>query len=72
MSNEILKFCSPITEKYLVKAFNNCLEEGKIPQCMKIAKFIPLFKKRDRNNPENYLPMSLLSSGSKLVEKIVV
>ena len=51
ISNEKLKSCTPILEKYKVKTFNICLEERKVPQCMKNAKVIPLFKKGNRNNP---------------------
>ena len=71
ISNEILKCCSPITEKYLVKAFNICLEERKVPQCMKIAQISSFFKKGDRINPENYRPISLLTCVSNFFEKLL-
>ena len=45
ISNEIFKCCSPTIEKYLVKAFNICLEEHKVPQCIKITKVNPFSKK---------------------------
>ena len=38
---------------------------------MKLAKIIPLFKKGDKLEIGNYRPISLLSSFSKILEKIV-
>jgi hypothetical protein len=38
---------------------------------MKIAKVVPLFKTGDPKNMDNYRPISLLSSFSKILEKIV-
>ena len=38
---------------------------------MKIAKVIPLYKKGDKLNVSNYRPISLLSSLSKILEKVV-
>ena len=44
---------------------------GKFPFQWKLANFIPLFKKDDRRLKNNYRPVSLLSSLSKICEKIV-
>ena len=71
ISNEILKCCSPIVEPYLANAFNRAIEESKFPSAFKIAKIIPLFKKGDRSKLENYRPISLLSSLSKVFEKLL-
>ena len=71
ISNEILKCCSPIIEPYIADVFNKCLEKSIFPQSLKIARVIPLFKKGDRSNPENYRPISLLSSLSKVFEKVI-
>ena len=71
ISNEILKCCSPIIEKYLAIAFNDCIFQRKFPDTLKLAKVIPLYKKGDRKNPENYRPISLLSSLSKVFEKLL-
>ena len=43
VSNKILKSCSPIIEKFLVRSFNNCIEKQFFPECLKIAKVLPLF-----------------------------
>ena len=57
--------------KKTVYAFNICLEERKVPQYMRIAEVVPLFRKRDRNSPEKYRPISRLTSVSKLLEKLL-
>ena len=46
-------------------------EKGIVPSQLKIAKVIPIFKTGDRCNMDNYRPISLLSSISKILEKIV-
>ena len=68
ISNEILKCCSQAIEP---AAFNECIEKRTFPKCLKIAKVIPIFKKGDKRNPENYRPISLLSSKSKVFEKLL-
>ena len=71
ISNEFLKRCSPIIEKYLVGSFNYCIEKQFFPGCLKIAKVLPLFKKGDESLPCNYRPISLLSSLNKVFEKVL-
>ena len=50
---------------------NLSLETGYVPREFKIAKVVPVFKSGDKHNYTNYLPISLLSSFSKLMEKVV-
>ena len=69
ISNEILKCCSAVIEPAIAAAFNKCIEERTFPKCLKVAKVIPIFKKGDERNPENYRPKSLLGSISKVFEK---
>jgi hypothetical protein len=47
------------------------LSTGSVPNQMKIAKIIPVFKSGDRTNMDNYRPISLLSCFSKICEKVV-
>ena len=50
---------------------NLSLESSVVPNQMKIAKVVPLFKNGDPLSMDNYRPISLLSSFSKILEKIV-
>ena len=51
--------------------FNQSFTVGIIPSKLKIAKIIPIHKKGDLNDINNYRPISLLPAFSKLLEKIV-
>ena len=58
---------APILEFYFAKAF----EYGNFPSSLKIAKVIPLFKSGSIHEAQNYRPISLLSSLSKVLEKLI-
>ena len=62
ISKEMLKCCSSIREPHITKLLNNCVKEGILPNCFKIAKVLPIFKKGDRKGPGKYKPIRLLSS----------
>ena len=55
----------------LLHIFTNSLLNGVVPQQMKIAKVVPVFKSGQKDVMDNYRPISLLSSFSKIIEKIV-
>ena len=50
---------------------NLSIEQGYVPQDFKLAKVTPLHKKGSKLDPGNYRPISILSSISKVMEKIV-
>ena len=66
-----MKAIIPFIVDPLVHIFNLSLLHGEFPDSMKLAKIIPLFKKGDKLEIGNYRPISLLSSFSKILEKIV-
>ena len=66
-SSKILNSCSPIIEEYLVGSLNDCIIKHIFPDCLKIAKVIPLFKQADESLPSSYRPMRLLGSFSKVL-----
>ena len=55
----------------LTYIFNLSFSTGLVPNRIKIAKVIPVFKKGDSDIPSNYRPISLLSIFDKLFEKMV-
>jgi len=69
-SSFIKNIISEIAEP-LRHIFNLSLKTGTVPSNLKIAKVIPIFKSGDTHNVDNYRPISLLCTFSKIFEKIV-
>lgn len=67
----LIKKCCHLIKKPLTYIFNICLSEGVFPDRLKWAKIIPIHKKGDANNMNNYRPIAILSSFSKILEKII-
>ena len=55
----------------LASIINKSLESGKVPHTFKLAKVIPIYKKKEHNLFSNHRPISLLPSFSKILEKVV-
>ena len=71
ISNKMLKFCNRELTKPLLILINKSIRDGEFPDCLKIAKLVPIHKKGDKRLVENYRPISLLPSISKVWEKII-
>ena len=71
ISSKLLKLIMPQILTPLCHLFNLSFQTGYIPIQLKTAKVIPIFKSGDKNSYNNYRPISLLNSFSKLLEKIV-
>ena len=52
--------------------FNKIYEQNVIPEQWKVAKVLPLHKKGDREEVNNYRPISNLCSTSKIFEKLIL
>ena len=57
--------------KPLSSIFNMSISTGIVPDPLKLAKVIPVYKKGDKNIVENYRPISLLPTFSKILERII-
>jgi hypothetical protein len=55
----------------LLFIYNLSLTTGIVPDKLKIAKVIPIYKKGEKNLTNNYRPISFLSVFDKLLEKIM-
>lgn len=51
--------------------YNKCMQEGIFPDLWKTAHITPVFKSGDRDNIENYRPISILSTLAKVFERLV-
>ena len=71
ISNILLKRLKDELLIPLVRVFNQSLKHGTFPDAMKIAEVIPLHKGKERYIESNYRPISLLTTMSKILEKIV-
>jgi len=66
----IKKLASTLIEPLYFVIYKS-FESGKIPEQLKIAKVIPIFKSGDKLLPDNYRPISLLPNFSKILEKVM-
>ena len=66
-----LKQCVSSLKDPITHVLNTSLRTSIVPQKLKIAKVIPIYKKDERTDPSNYRPISLLSILDKILEKLV-
>lgn len=71
ISMKLLKLISPAINRSLALIINQSLITGIFPQNLKIAKVTPIYKKDEKHLMNNYRPVSLLTSISKVFEKVV-
>ena len=71
ISNCLIKRLKDVIVLPLTIIINKSLQEGHFPSRMKTAEVIPLHKGKERSNKNNYRPISLLLTISKVLEKIV-
>ncbi len=71
LSTKLLKMLkNEITEPISILV-NKSLNEGIFPDNLKKTKLIPVYKSKDKENLDNYRPIAILPSISKIYEKIV-
>jgi hypothetical protein len=71
VSTKMVKFIGSEISFPLSHIFNLSLSTGIFPNKLKLCRVIPIFKSGNSSECDNYRPISLLSSISKLLEKIV-
>ena len=71
ISNKVLKLAAPVVYKELTELFNLSLKSGEYTDDWKLAKVSPVFKAGERNDPNNYRPISISSTISRVFEKLV-
>jgi len=71
ISTKLLKEISIDLSWPLAHIFNNSLIQGIFPDRLKMSRTVPIFKSGRADQCDNYRPISLLSTLSKVLEKIV-
>ena len=67
----VLREIAAEISELLSEIFNTSMQEGKIPNDWKLADVTALFKKGEKNLPENYRPISLTCVVCKIMERLI-
>ena len=70
INNELLQMFSPVVSRFFANLLNKSLCSGIFPNSLKITKITSLYKEGCMQNTSSNRPNSLLSSLSKVFEKI--
>ena len=71
ISNKLIKSAKNVLIKPLTLIVNQCLHTGIYPSQLKLSRVKPLFKSSDKSKFNNYRPISLLPSLSKIFESVI-
>jgi hypothetical protein len=71
VSTRILETSATFISSQLCNIINKSLSSGIIPDRLKYSIVIPVHKKGNKNNVWNYRPISLLTTFSKIFEKVI-
>ena len=68
---KVVKWAPHLLAPLLCVAFNKCLDLGVYPQNFKVAKVTPVHKEGDKNDVNNYRPISVLSQLNQIFERLI-
>ena len=68
---KILKENADFIAEHICRQFNEVICSSKFPATFKFANVTPVFKKGNRNQKDNYRPISILPIISKIFEKLI-
>ena len=71
ISSKMLKISAPVIVPYLTYIINRSLFENKFPNQWKMSKIIPIHKSGNTTSPNNFRPISIQPTVSKLLERFV-
>ena len=68
---KIIKLNSDIFSNMIYKHFNYYIDKGEFLNDLKHAEIVPVYKKNNKCEKENYRPVSILSNLSKIYKKLM-
>ncbi|CAH2108918.1 unnamed protein product [Euphydryas editha] len=72
LSVKVVSSIIDVVAPYLATIFDGCIEHGVFLDLMKHSKVIPIFKSGSTLDPNNFRPISVLPTFSKIFEKIIL
>ena len=66
---KIIKACGDSITPLITSIINNSIATGVFPDVLKEARVLPIFKSGDKERAENYRPISILPTISKIIER---
>ncbi len=71
LSPGLLKSTANVLSTPITHIINLSFQNSRVPDMLKLAKVIPIYKKNEKYLTKNYRPISLLSTINKIMEKIM-
>ena len=71
LPNRILKLSKDVIANSLSDLFNACIDASVFPSDFKMARVAPIFKSDDRENLNNYRPISVLPTVVRVFERLI-
>ena len=71
ISTKFLEIMCEFISEPLAFIINMCLSQGIFPDALKTALVVPVYKKNEHLLKENYRPIAILSTISKVIERVV-
>lgn len=71
-SSQTVKYCANELTQPLTLIINKSFAEGHFPSRLKVSKVYAKHKKGPKSDPQNYRPISLISTFAKIIEKLVL
>ena len=68
---KLVKLSAYITDSHLCNIINKGIQNSSFPDAAKIASVRPIYKKNCRNTMENFRPVSILNTFSKIYERYI-
>ena len=66
-----IKYIKDVVSPHLSSLINMAIDEGIFPDCLKVARVVPIYKGDDKQSPTNYRPISVLPIICKIFEIVM-
>ena len=68
---KIVKWAASLYSPILKVIFNKCIDLGYYPNGMKVGKVTPVYKKGEKNDENNYRPITILTQFNQIFERLL-